>query len=194
MLQPAVFLDRDGTISEEIGYIRDPGRYRLLPGTAGAIARLNVRGIKAILVTNQSGPARGYYGEETIQAVMTEMHRQLAHQGSRLDAVYYCPHLPAGTIPAYAVACDCRKPKPGLILRAAKEHRLDMARSFMVGDKPCDIETAARAGCRSILVMTGYGRGIWSDPEIRRQIHPDYVCEDLDAAVEWILERIESEL
>ena len=191
MLHPAVFLDRDGTINEEIGYIKDPGQYRLLPGAAGAVGRLNAHGIKAILVTNQSGLARGYYGEETVQAVMAEMHRQLMTAGAYLDAVYYCPHLPEGTVPVYAIDCDCRKPKPGLILRAASEQQLDIKRSFMIGDQPCDLETARRAGCRSILVLTGYGRGVWSDPKKYREIHADWVAEDINDAVEWILERSE---
>ncbi|MCL6613779.1 MAG: HAD family hydrolase, partial [Firmicutes bacterium] len=137
--RPAVFLDRDGTISEEIGYIRDPSQYRLLPGAAAAIRRLNERGIPAILVTNQSGPARGLYGEETILAVLEEMHRQLAKEGAHLDGVYYCPHLPDGIVPAYAVECNCRKPRPGMLLRAAEEHGLDLSHSFMVGDKVCDV-------------------------------------------------------
>ncbi|MGQ9778663.1 MAG: D-glycero-alpha-D-manno-heptose-1,7-bisphosphate 7-phosphatase [Bacillota bacterium] len=191
--RPAVFLDRDGTISEEIGYIRDPAQYRLLPGAAAAIRRLNERGIPVILVTNQSGPARGFYGEETVLAVLDEMRRQLAKEGAHLDGVYYCPHLPGGIVPAYAVECDCRKPRPGMLLRAAEEHGLDLARSFMVGDKVSDVEVARRVGCRSILVLTGYGRSLWADRSLWHNLAPDLVAQDLTEAVEWILGRLEAE-
>lgn len=182
-MKPAVLLDRDGTVSEEIGPIADPSRLRLLPGAARAIKRLNQLGIPAILITNQSGPARGLYGEETIRAVMAEMHRQLALEGAFLDAVYYCPHLPGGCVPAYAVECDCRKPRPGMLLRAANEHGLDLAGSFMIGDKPSDIQAAKAAGCRSVLVLTGYGRELWADSALWRTCRPDMVAEDLAEAI-----------
>ena len=142
-MRPAVFLDRDGTISEENGYIADPACYRLLPGAARAIKLLNGRGMPAVLVTNQSGPARGLYPEEKVLAVLAEMHRQLAREGAHLDATYYCPHLPDAPVLAYARACSCRKPEPGLLIEAAREHALDLRRSFMVGDKPSDIEAGA---------------------------------------------------
>ena len=187
-VQPAVFLDRDGTISEEMGYIEDPAKYRLLPGAARAIKRLNDMGLPAVLITNQSGPARGLYGEEVVRAVLAEMERQLAREGARLKAVYYCPHLPEGTVPAYAVACDCRKPRPGLFWRAARELSLDLARSYMVGDKPCDIEAARNAGCRSVLVLTGYGRESWADRGLWRNAAPDWVVEDLGEAVTKIID------
>jgi len=128
------------------------------------------------------------HGEETVHAVLAEMHRQLAREGAHLDGTYYCPHLPEGIVPAYAIECDCRKPKPGMLLKAAAEHGLDLGRSFVVGDKPCDIEVARQAGCRGILVLTGYGRALWADRGIWRAIVPDAVAEDLAAAVEWILE------
>lgn len=188
--RPAVFLDRDGTISEEIGYITDPSRFRLLPGAAAAVRRLNLAGIPAILASNQSGPARGYYGEDTVRAVLAEMRRQLAAEGARLDAVYYCPHLPGGTVREYAEDCDCRKPRPGMLRRAAAEHGLDLARSFMVGDKDSDVAAARRAGCRAVLVLTGYGREEWADRDRWREITPDYVAEDLAEAVDWILSLI----
>ena len=187
-VRPAVFLDRDGTISEEIGYIEDPAKYRLLPGAAGAIKRLNEQGLPAVLITNQSGPARGLYGEEVVRAVLAEMERQLGQEGARLEAVYYCPHLPEGTVPEYAVACDCRKPRTGLFLRAAREHGLDLTRSYMVGDKLCDIEAARNAGCRSVLVLTGYGRELWADRSLWRNATPDWVVEDLAEAVTKISE------
>ncbi|NLG84367.1 MAG: HAD family hydrolase [Firmicutes bacterium] len=191
--RPAVFLDRDGTISEEIGYIHDPAQYRLLPGAAAAITRLTKRKIPVSLVTNQSGPARGFYGEETVLAVLDEMHRQLAEEGAYLDAVYYCPHLPEGIVPAYAVDCECRKPRPGMLLRAAAEHNLDLVRSFMVGDKVSDVEVARRAGCRSILVLTGYGRSLWADRSLWGELVPDLVAADLTEAVDWILTRLAAE-
>lgn len=185
--RPAVFLDRDGTISEEIGYIADPASYRLLPGAGQAIRLLNERGLPVILVTNQTGPARGLYGEETVQAVMAEMHRQLMLEGARLDGVYYCPHLPDGIVPAYAIECDCRKPRPGMLLHAAVEHGLDLSRSFAVGDKQGDVAAARLAGCRAVLVLSGHGGGQWADRSLWRDMTPDFVAGDLRQAAEWII-------
>lgn len=185
-MRPAVFLDRDGTISEEVGYISDPKQLRLIPGAAEAIGRLNRRGLPAILVTNQSGAARGLYGEETIQAVLGAFQDMLAAAGAHLDAVYYCPHLPGGSVPGYARVCRCRKPEPGLLQRAAMEHGLDLERSFMIGDKLTDLLAGWRAGCRSILVLTGHGAREWA--EIRSWPRkPDWVAEDLAGAVEIVL-------
>ncbi|MGE5551333.1 MAG: D-glycero-alpha-D-manno-heptose-1,7-bisphosphate 7-phosphatase [Bacteroidota bacterium] len=188
-MRAAVFLDRDGTINEESGHIADPARMRLLPGAAQAVKMLNRRGIPTILVTNQAGPARGLYAEETVLAVLAEMRRLLAREGAHLDAVYYCPHLPEAPVPAYACSCSCRKPEPGLLLQAAGEHALDLRRSFMIGDQPSDIEAGARAGCRTILVLTGHGARFWAERSLWRAPMPDHVAEDLPAAVAWILDR-----
>lgn len=143
----AVFLDRDGTIVEDPGYLGDPARVRLIPGAADAIARLNRAGRMVVLVTNQSGIGRGLYGEDDFLAVQRRIEELLALEGAKLDAVYHCPHSPDA-----APACECRKPAPGLFLRAAEEHGIDIARSIFVGDRARDIEPAARWGARGIMV------------------------------------------
>ena len=185
--RPAVFIDRDGTLTEEVGYVNHPKRLRLLPRAAEAIRRLNAAGVPAVVVTNQAGIARGYFSEDVLHAVNGELRAQLRAAGARLDGVYVCPHHPEAGEPPYRAACECRKPKPGLLLRAAADLNLDLARSVMVGDKPSDLEVAPQVGARSILVLTGYGLGEW---EYRREhfpITPDHVASDLLDAVEWAL-------
>ncbi|MGQ9493195.1 MAG: D-glycero-beta-D-manno-heptose 1,7-bisphosphate 7-phosphatase [Anaerolineae bacterium] len=175
----AVFLDRDGTINEETQYLDDPAHLRLIPGAAPAIRLLNQAGVPVILVTNQAGVGRGYFPESAVRAIHRELARQLAAQGAHLDAIYYCPHRPEE-------GCDCRKPNPGMLLQAAKEHGLDLTRSFVVGDKVSDLEAGWRVGCRMVLVLTGYG-----SEHQRAFAHlnfkPDYVAPDLLEAVQWIL-------
>lgn len=185
---PAVFIDRDGTLTEEVGYVNHPGRLRLLPGSAEAIRRLNGAGVKAVLVTNQSGIARGYFSEEVLHAVNEVLLSQLKAEGAHLDGLYMCPHHPRDGDPPYRAACDCRKPAPGLLLRAARDLGLDLGRSWIVGDKISDVLTGQRAGVRSILVLTGYGLGEWEYRRSRMPRAPDHVAEDLLAAVGWVLE------
>ena len=183
-------MDRDGCLIEERGYINHPSRVHLLPRTPEAVARLNAAGIAAVMATNQAGIARGYFSHETLVAVNAELERQLGAGGARLDALYVCTHHPTAGQPPYRETCECRKPKPGLLLRAAAELGLDLSRSIMVGDKPSDIEAGQAAGAATVLVLTGYGRGEW---EYRRQewtVKPDHVAEDLFDAVEWALARI----
>ncbi len=155
--RPAVFLDRDGTLNEEVNYLHRPEDLAMIPGAAQAVARLNAAGIPVIVVTNQSGIGRGYYGWQDFAAVMSRMGTLLALENARLDAVYVSPHHERGH-GEYAVReHPDRKPNPGMLLRAAEEHGLDLARSWMVGDKDIDIEAGHRAGCRACLVRTGYG-------------------------------------
>src|SRR5712691_9973918 len=161
MKQRAVFIDRDGTISEEVGYINHPSRFRLFPYADSAIKHLNENGWLAIVITNQAGVARGYFSEDTIQRVHATMTNQLDGSGARLDAIYYCAHHPSVGEAPYRYDCECRKPKPGLILRAAEEFDVDLAASWMVGDRYSDIELARNAGVKSAFVMSGYGRGEW---------------------------------
>lgn len=143
----AVFLDRDGTVIEDTGYLGDPGGVRLLPGAAAAIARLNQAGLPVILVTNQSGIGRGMYDEAAFRAVQARVEELLALEGARLDAVYLCPHAPDLDPP-----CDCRKPALGLFRRAAAEHGIDLARSWFVGDRARDLSATAEWGGEAILV------------------------------------------
>lgn len=185
--QPAVFIDRDGTLTEEVGYVNHPRRLRLLPRSAEAIRRLNRSGLKAVMVTNQSGVARGYFSEEVLHAVNEALVSQLKAEGAYLDGLYVCLHHPTEGTPSYRAVCDCRKPEPGLLTRAAADLALDLSRSWMVGDKISDVLVGRRAGAGSILVLTGYGLGEW---EYRRSLwpaQPDHVAEDLLGAVEWIL-------
>jgi D-glycero-D-manno-heptose 1,7-bisphosphate phosphatase len=185
--RPAVFIDRDGTLTEEVGYVNHPQRLNLLPRSAAAVRRLNDAGIATVVVTNQAGVARGYFTEEIMHAVNERLVDQLKRAGAHLDGLYVCPHHPTEGAPPFRMDCDCRKPRPGLLLRAAADLDLDLAASTIVGDKPSDLAVAPRVGARGVLVLTGYGLGEW---EYRRQsfdVAPDHVAGDLLDAVEWIV-------
>ena len=186
-MRRAVFIDRDGTISEEVGYINHPARFRVFPFAAAAVKHLNENGWLAIVVTNQAGVARGYFSEDMIQTVHAEMTKELESSGARLDAVYYCAHHPSVGEPPYRFDCDCRKPKPGLILRAAKDFDIDLAESWMAGDRYSDVELARNAGVKSMLVMSGYGRGEWEHQRGSWTEQPDLVAENLLEAVRVIV-------
>jgi D-glycero-D-manno-heptose 1,7-bisphosphate phosphatase len=185
-MKPAVFIDRDGTISEEVGYINHVSRFRIFPYSAAAIKHLNDAGWRAILVTNQAGVARGYFSEDMIHAVHDRLQLDLQSGGARLDAIYYCSHHPSVGEPPYRCDCDCRKPKPGLILRAAKELDIDLSKSWMVGDRYSDVELARNAGVQSAFVLSGYGRGEWEHQRKGWQSNPDLVAETLLEAVREI--------
>ncbi|MBI4889277.1 MAG: HAD family hydrolase [Acidobacteria bacterium] len=183
--QGAVFLDRDGVIIEDIGYLGDPALIRFIPGAPAAIRRLNERAVKVIVVTNQAGVARGYYPESAIAAVHRRISELLAAESAHVDAFFYCPHHPRHGLPPYRQECACRKPQPGMILQGAAQFGADLARSVLIGDKHSDILAAHNAGTRSILVMTGYGRAHWSnwsDP-----VKPDFIAEDLPSAVDLVI-------
>ena len=185
----AVFLDRDGTVNEEVGYLSDLSKLRLLPGAAASIRRLNQAGIPIVIVTNQSGVARGYFPESFVHKTHTLLQELLQREGARLDGIYYCPHHPKAGNSSYTAVCDCRKPATGLLDRAAKDLGLALDRSYMVGDKWSDVELGHRAGSRSILVITGFSA---DDPGNARPDHvrdPDFVAHDLVEAVDWILQR-----
>ncbi len=157
MLRRAVFLDRDGTINEERNYLWRPEDFSLIEGAAEGIGLLKAAGFLVVVVTNQSGIGRGYYGEEDLELLHRHMHELLRHGGAEVDACYFCPHHPEHGIGEYGAECDCRKPLPGMLLRAADELGIDLSASWMVGDKRADVEAGHSAGCRSVLVMTGYG-------------------------------------
>jgi len=138
----AVFIDRDGTINRDVPYCSRPEDFELLPGAAEAIKLLNEHGFKVVVVTNQSGIARGYFTEETLARIHDKMRRELAKHGARVDAIYYCPHHPEDN-------CECRKPKPKMVLQAAKDLDIDLSQSYVIGDDDKDIDLARRAGCRA---------------------------------------------
>jgi D-glycero-D-manno-heptose 1,7-bisphosphate phosphatase len=182
----AVFMDRDGTISEEVGYVNHPSRYRVFPYAAEAVRLLNEAGWLAILVTNQAGVARGYFAEEVIGAVHGVLEQELEKEGARLDAIYYCAHHPTVGEEPYRFDCNCRKPKPGLLLDAAEEFDIDLSQSWMIGDRYSDIELARNANVRAALVLTGYGRGEWEYQRDAWKHEPDLVAKDLLEAVRKI--------
>jgi D-glycero-D-manno-heptose 1,7-bisphosphate phosphatase len=184
VLTPAVFLDRDGTLNVEKNYLYLPEDFEFIPGTPAAIRRLNRAGFKVFVVTNQSGVARGYFSLEDVERLHRHIADRLAKAGAQIDGFYVCPHHPTEGQGSYVGECDCRKGAPGLLLKAAEEHRIDLGRSFMVGDKEADIEAGERAGCTPLLVLTGYGTATAEKvaPERARRF------ADLSAAVDWILE------
>lgn len=183
----AVFIDRDGTLNEDIGYVSAPDELVLYPWAAEAVRLVNDSGFRAIVITNQSGIARGMYTEQTLGAIHARMIEELAREGARIDAVYYCPHHPEIGDAHYRVTCDCRKPRTGLLDAAAREHNIDLTRSFVIGDKSSDITLAENAGARSALVLTGYGRETLAHPE-SWPCHPSFVAENLLEAVKRILD------
>jgi D-glycero-D-manno-heptose 1,7-bisphosphate phosphatase len=187
--RPAVFIDRDGTLTDEVGYVNHPSRLRLLPRSAEAIRRLNAAGVAAVVVTNQAGIARGYFSEKLLDEVHDVLRAQLAAAGARLDGLYACVHHPSEGEPPYRAPCDCRKPQAGLLVRAAAELGLDLTRSTMVGDKASDLVPARTVGAGAVLVLTGYGRGEWEYRRERFAADPDHVAGDLLDAVEWTLAR-----
>lgn len=144
-----LFLDRDGVINVDVGYLSDPAQLEFIPGSIEAMKEAQTRGYDIIVVTNQSGVARGYYTEEDVQALHAEMSRRLDAEGVHILAYYYCPHHPEGTVEAYKKACDCRKPNPGMLTKAIEEWHVDIDGSFLVGDKPSDVEAAESIGMRA---------------------------------------------
>ena len=181
----AVFLDRDGTLIEEVGYLDRPERVELYPYSADAIRALNRAGLRIILVTNQSGVARGFFTESVVQTVHAYIERLLADAGAHIDAYYYCPHHPDGKVAEYARVCDCRKPARGLVDRAARELGIDPRRSFAVGDRWLDVALARTVGAAGVLVRTGYG--LTEEQRPVDGLAADAVVDNLVAAASWIL-------
>ena len=187
MMRPAIFMDRDGTVSHEVGYVNHPSRFRLYPWAVDAVRLVNRAGWLAVLVTNQAGVARGYFPESMIDEVHGRLRATLEGGGARFDAIYVCPHHPSVGEPPYRKDCDCRKPRPGMLRRAEAELGADLLRSWVIGDRHGDLQLAWNAGARAALVQTGYGRGEveYEAPRWRRP--PDLVAAHLLEAVERIL-------
>ena len=190
MSERAVFLDRDGTINKEVQYLGDEQRLELIGGAAEGIHLLNEAGYQVVVLTNQAGVARGYFSEKTVERIHQRLQKVLQEDGAWLDAVYYCPHHPTEGTSSYQVDCDCRKPKPGLLVRAAKDLNIDLRQSYVVGDKLSDLEAGYAAGCQGVLVRTGYGKE--TEEQFRAHgLKPDYIAEDLRAACQWIISQNE---
>jgi len=181
----AVFLDRDGTVNEEVDFLTSPRDLRLIPRSAEAIRRANDLGLRVIIVTNQSGVARGLITEAELGDVHRALAGRLADQRAIVDGIYYCPHHPTEGTGEYRRECDCRKPNTGMIERAVREFRVDPTRSYVIGDRTVDVGMAKNAGARAILVLTGYGR---AERELceRDGIGLDYVADDLYDAIDFV--------
>jgi D-glycero-D-manno-heptose 1,7-bisphosphate phosphatase len=184
--RPAVFIDRDGTLNEDCGYIADPKDLVVYPFAGQAVRLLNDNGVKAIVVTNQSTVARGYCSERMIETIHAKLRDELQKEGAHLDGVYYCPHHPEVGEAQYQINCECRKPKAGMLHQAALEHNIDLGRSYVIGDKTLDIEMARSVGARGVLVLTGYGHD-----SVRRlegkPFQPDLISETVLEAIRTIL-------
>jgi D-glycero-D-manno-heptose 1,7-bisphosphate phosphatase len=189
--KPVVFLDRDGTLNVEAGYIKNVEDLVLEAGAGQAVRKLNQAGVSAILVTNQSGPARNYYPQAHVEALHRRLCKLLEKEQAFLDDIYYCPHLPApdGVVPELSKACDCRKPQTGMVERAFREHpELSRGKAFVVGDKATDVELARNVGAKAVLVRTGYGNAVLSG-SYQWPVEADYQADSILEAVDWILSR-----
>ena len=176
-MKPAVFLDRDGVLTEENGFLYNADEMSVYGFSKDCIDKIHDAGFFAIVITNQSGVARGYFTEDELRKMSTRLM-----ETTGVDAVYYCPHHPDGKIEKYRKVCSCRKPEIGLIENACKDFEIDLSRSFFIGDRECDIKTGQNAGIKTILVRTGYGL-----EEEKKDLHEDYIADDLRDAVEIIL-------
>jgi len=185
-----VFLDRDGTINEEVEYLHRPSDLVILPGVSAALKRLKEQGFRLVVVTNQAGVARGYYSESDVDQLHEYMNRLLAEDGAEIDHFFYCPHHPDHGIGAYKKSCHCRKPDIGMFEMAENYFQVDKSHSYMVGDKLLDTEAGHKYGVSSVLVGTGYGNEIYkglSDEEKKEAF--DAYAKDMTAAADWILQR-----
>jgi len=181
----AVFLDRDGTINAEKKYLHKIEDFEFIPGVPDAIRRLKNAGFMVIVVSNQSGIARGFYNEHAVDQLHRHIQEELARRDTSIDDFYICPHHPEEGTGEYRVVCSCRKGDAGMLLQAALDHDIDLSQSFMVGDKPADVAAGERAGCQSILVLTGYGTLAAEKPELAHTVK----CLDLAGAATLILEQ-----
>ncbi|MEP7337887.1 MAG: D-glycero-beta-D-manno-heptose 1,7-bisphosphate 7-phosphatase [Acidobacteriota bacterium] len=181
----AIFIDRDGTLNEEVGYIRDPAQFRLFDFAAEAVRLANEAGWLAIVVTNQAGIARGLFTEDFLAQIHQKMTEGLTQAGARLDAIYYCPHHPEIGQPPYRQVCDCRKPRPGMLKRAAEDFDLDLSKCVGVGDRYRDVEAAQAAGARGVLVLTGHGQAELEQEQGR--VVADHMAANLLEAVQWAI-------
>lgn len=186
MKKRAIFLDRDGTINEDVGYPANFSQIKIYPSSFDALRMINASGFLAVIITNQSGIGRGHLTEADLENIHEKMKAALAARGARLDGIYYCPHYALSSNPRYRKDCACRKPEPGLALRAAKDLGIDLNGSFFIGDKVEDIQLGLNIGARPVLVLTG--EGVESGKRLKEMnIRPAHTAPDLLGAVDWIL-------
>jgi len=187
----AIFLDRDGTINEEVGYIESLDRLVIIPAAFEAIRLINLSGFRAVVITNQAGIAKRLFDETFVKQTNEHLQAALIQKGATIDAFYFCPHHPTEGVPPYRRVCDCRKPAPGLFYQAARDMAIDLAGSFMIGDRYRDMEAAHRAGVKGVLVKTGYGADVLENVGPDQETpegKPDHIAENILKAVHWILE------
>jgi len=186
MKKRAIFLDRDGTINEDVGYPNNSGQIKIYPSSFAALAKINASGFLAVIITNQSGIGRGYLTEADLEEIHQKMKADFAGRGVHVDGVYFCPHYELSANPRYRKDCACRKPKPGLARRAAKDLGIDLAGSYFIGDKVEDVLFGLNIGARPVLVLTGFG--VESEKKLEEMnIRPAHIAPDLLAAADWIL-------
>jgi D-glycero-D-manno-heptose 1,7-bisphosphate phosphatase len=188
-MQPCVFLDRDGVLIEDVDLLTDSRMIHVLPGVAQALDRLRRGDYRLVVITNQTVVARGLATLEQVDAINAEIERRLLNSGAWLDAWYVCPHHPSATVVAHRLDCECRKPRPGMIRRAAVEHGIDLARSYLVGDRLSDVAAGAAAGCRTVQVASGRHDAppIETTAPHLQSARPDHFCAGLLDAAQWIL-------
>lgn len=186
----AIFLDRDGVINEEVGYLDSLAKLKVIPSAYEAIRLINESGMKAIVVSNQAGVAKGLFTEDFVRKTNDCLQTILSQQGAYINNFYYCPHHPTEGTEPYRRICDCRKPAPGMLLRAAQDLNIDLKKSYLVGDRFRDMEAAKKAEVKGILVKTGYGNELLQDDgpdKSTSESKPDFIAADILEAVKWIL-------
>ena len=186
----AVFLDRDGTINEEVGYLNSLDKLKIIPSAYEAIRLINESGMKAVVISNQAGVARGFFTEDFVSITHEHLQTALRQEGAYIDNFYHCPHHPTEGKEPYRQDCNCRKPAPGMLLQAAQDLNIDLTKSYLVGDRFRDMEAAKKAGVKGVLVKTGYGQDFLQDDGPDRETagaKPDFIAADILEAVKWIL-------
>jgi D,D-heptose 1,7-bisphosphate phosphatase len=189
----AVFLDRDGTINEEVGYLDSLDKFKIIPCAYEAIRLINESGMKAVVISNQAGVARGLFTEDFVKKINKHLQAALCQKKAHIDNFYYCPHHPTEGIEPYLKVCNCRKPASGMLLQAAQDLNIDLTRSYLVGDRFRDMEAAKKVRVKGILVKTGYGQELLQDDgpdEATEEGKPDYIAADILEAVRWILDQV----
>jgi len=186
----AIFLDRDGTINEEVGYLDDLAKLKIIPTAFEAVRLINAAKMKAVVITNQAGVARGLFSEDFVKTANKFLHAEFLKENALIDAFYYCPHHPTEGIDPYRRECNCRKPAAGMLLQAAREMNIDLTQSYIIGDRYNDMEAGKRARVKGVLVKTGFGQSLLQDDgpdKLTADNQPDFIAADILEAVRWIL-------